>query len=118
MCTDACDSGMGAVLEQEFDDGRHPIMFLSKKFSKAEQNYAVVEKECFAVVWAVTSLHVYLEGRRFVVETDHAPLQWLNRMRTTNQRLLKWSLKLQEFKYDVIHVPGKQNIFPDFLSRL
>ena len=106
------------MLEQEFDDGRHPIMFLSKKFSKAEQNYAVVEKECFAVVWAVTSLRVYLEGRRFVVETDHAPLQWLNRMKTTNQRLLKWSLKLQEFKYDVIHVPGKQNIVPDFLSRL
>jgi hypothetical protein len=36
---------MGAVLEQEFDDGRHPILFISKKPSGAECNYAVVEKE-------------------------------------------------------------------------
>jgi hypothetical protein len=50
--TDASGKGMGAVLEQEFDDGRHPILFISKKLSGAECNYAVVEKECFAVVWA------------------------------------------------------------------
>jgi hypothetical protein len=43
--TDASQIGMGAVLQQEFEDGRHPVMFISKKFSGAECNYAVIEKE-------------------------------------------------------------------------
>ena len=28
--TDASQIGMGAVLQQEFEDGRHPVMFISK----------------------------------------------------------------------------------------
>jgi hypothetical protein len=51
--TDASRKDMGAVLEQEFDDGRYPIVFVSKKLSEAECNNAVVEKKCFAIVWAV-----------------------------------------------------------------
>lgn len=91
MRTDASAHGAGAVLEQEFEDGKHPICFLSKKFSPAERNYAVVEKERLAIVWAVQSLRVYLEGKPFEIETDHAPLQWLQRSKLSNQRLLESS---------------------------
>ena len=38
---------MRAVHEQEFNDGQHPILFISKKLSGAECNYAVVEKGVF-----------------------------------------------------------------------
>lgn len=115
--TDASGKGLGAVLEQEFDDGRHPIMFISKKLSGSECNYAVVEKECFAIIWAVKTLRNFLEGKEFTINTDHAPLQWLQRMKTTNQRLLRWSLILQEFKYNICYIAGKTNIVADVLSR-
>jgi len=115
--TDASQTGMGAVLQQEFEDGRHPVMFISKKFSGAECNYAVIEKECYAIVWAVKMLRVYLEGKEFTVNSDHAPLQWLYRMKTSNQRLLRWSLILQEFKFSISHIAGKANIVADALSR-
>ena len=82
------------MLQQEFEDGRHPLMFISKRFSGAECNYAVIEKECCAIVWAVKMLRVYLEGKEFTVNSDHAPLQWLHRMKTSNQRLLRWCLIL------------------------
>jgi hypothetical protein len=59
---------MGAVLEQEFDDGRHPILFISKKLSGAECNYAVVEKECLAIVWAVKTLRNVLEGKESILQ--------------------------------------------------
>ena len=63
MQTDASRKDMGAVLEQEFDDGRYPIVFVSKKLSEAECNNAVVEKKCFAIVWAVETLRNFLEGK-------------------------------------------------------
>lgn len=116
--TDACDTGVGAVLEQEFDDGRHPVMYLSKKFSGPECNYSVIEKECYAIVWAVKLLRQYLEGVEFCIESDHQPLTWLQRVKMTNQRLLRWSLILQEFKYSVAYVRGKCNVVADYLSRL
>ena len=47
--TDASETGLGTVLEQKFEDGRHPMMFIRKKLSGAECNYAVIEKECFAI---------------------------------------------------------------------
>lgn len=108
---------MGAVLEQEFDDGRHPILFISKKLSGAECNYAVVEKECFAIVWEVKTLRNVLAGKEFTINTDHAPLQWLHKMKTSNQRLLRWSLILQEFSFTISYIAGKTNIVADVLSR-
>ncbi|VDI35490.1 Hypothetical predicted protein [Mytilus galloprovincialis] len=51
--TDASQFGLSAVLEQEFEDGRHPVIFISKKLSGAECNYAVIEKKCYAIVWAI-----------------------------------------------------------------
>lgn len=114
---DASGTGPAAVLEQEFEDGRHPIMFISKKLSGAECNYAVVEKECFAIIWVVKMLRIFLEGKEFTVFTDHAPLQWLQRMKTTNQRLLRWSLNLQEFRFLISDIAVKKNIVADALSR-
>jgi len=116
--TDASKTGVGAVLEQISDGDRHPVMFLSKKFNKSEDKYAVIEKECFAIVWAVKMLRVYLEGKHFVIETDHAPLQWLNKVKLNNQRLLRWSLVLQEFRFDICHIAGKVNQVADALSRI
>ena len=43
-----------------------------KKVSPSERDYAVVEKECFAIIWAVKSLRMYLEGKPFQIENDHA----------------------------------------------
>ena len=116
--TDASERGVGAVLEQGFEDGRHPILFISKKFTLAESKYAVIEKECYGIVWAVKSLRMYLEGKEFVLEMDHAPLQWLHRMKNSNQRLLRWSLTLQEFRFQISYISGKMNVVADMLSRM
>ena len=45
LCTDASDKGVGAVLEQECEGGRHEVLYLSKKLTDTEKRYAVIEKE-------------------------------------------------------------------------
>ncbi|KAL1254106.1 hypothetical protein QQF64_016335 [Cirrhinus molitorella] len=115
--TDASDRGLGAVLLQEGPDARRPIAFLSRKLFPREVRYSIVEKECLAVKWALDSLKYYLLGREFILETDHKALQWLQRMKDTNSRITRWYLAMQPYRFSIQHVPGKENLTADYLSR-
>jgi len=98
-------------------DGIFPVAYLSKKLSKAERNYSVVERECLAVVWAVSKLYSYLYGRAFVLQTDHRPLTFLDKAKMTNARVMRWALSLQPFRYRVQSSKGIENVGADYLSR-
>ncbi len=115
--TDASDRGLGAVLTQEIGGEERPVLYISRKLSKRETMYSTIEKECLAIRWAVLTLRYYLLGREFTLCSDHAPLQWLHRMKDTNARITRWYLALQPFKFKVIHRPGTQMTVADFLSR-
>ncbi|KAL1282690.1 hypothetical protein QQF64_001493 [Cirrhinus molitorella] len=54
--TDASDTGLGAVLSQVLDGEEHPVIYISRKLTPAEQRYATVEREALAVKWAVLEL--------------------------------------------------------------
>uniref|UniRef100_A0A9J8D6N2 Gypsy retrotransposon integrase-like protein 1 n=1 Tax=Cyprinus carpio carpio TaxID=630221 RepID=A0A9J8D6N2_CYPCA len=82
--TDASDRGLGAVLSQEVEGEDRPVLYISRKLSKRETKYSTIEKECLAIRWAVLTLRYYLLGREFTLCSDHAPLQWLHRMKDTN----------------------------------
>ena len=48
---DASHDGLGAVLEQYFASGWHPISFASRYLNPAEKKYSTRELELLAVVW-------------------------------------------------------------------
>ena len=56
-------------------------------------------------------------GAKFIVETDHAPLIIFNSSDTASPRLQRWSLALRSFSFIIKHIPGKDCVFSDFLSR-
>ncbi|KAL3967106.1 alpha-2-macroglobulin-like protein [Sarotherodon galilaeus] len=116
--TDASGVGLGAVLQQEVDGERRPVVFLSRKLLDRETRYSTVEKECLAMKWAIEALRYYLLGRHFTLETDHRALQWLNRMRDANARIAGWYLSLQPYDFTVQYRPGKSNVVADCLSRM
>jgi hypothetical protein len=116
--TDASDTGLGAVLSQVVNGEEHPVMYLSRKLTPAEKNYAIVERECLAIKWAVESLKYYLLGREFVLVTDHAPLAWMKQNKERNARVTRWFLSLQNFSFKVEHRPGKLQGNADALSRV
>lgn len=115
--TDASDKGMGAVLLQDHGEGLQPIAFASKKFSETERRYATVEKECLGTVWGIRKFERYLYGKHFVLETDHQPLKYLQRMKPTNARLMRWALQLQPYVFTIRVIPGRDNIGADYMSR-
>lgn len=117
---DASAAGAGAVLMQEDGAGvDHPVSFFSKKFTKCQLNYSVIEKEALALLLALQNFEVYLGGSDspILVYTDHNPLVFLTRMSNTNQRLMRWSLIVQEYHLDIRHKKGIDNIIADALSR-
>lgn len=115
--TDASQSGLGAVLIQEKEGERRPVVFLSRRLLDRETRYSTVEKECLAVKWAVDSLRYYLLGRHFILETDHRTLQWLHMMKDANNRITRRYLSLQTYDFTVQYRPGKFNVVADCLSR-
>ena len=120
MAVDASDVGAGSVLLQEDDNGvDHPVCYFSKKFDKHQRNYSTIEKECLSLILALQHFQVYLSSANspIVVFSDHNPLTFIYKMKNKNQRLLRWSLMLQEHNLDIRHIKGRDNIIPDTLSR-
>ncbi|KAL9958151.1 hypothetical protein ACROYT_G035126 [Oculina patagonica] len=93
--TDASDNGIGAVLMQEHEGKLFPVCYASKKLSNAERNYSTIEKECLAIVWGIKRFPLDLYGVRFVLQTDHEPLKYMNSAKFVNSRLMRWAIFLQ-----------------------
>ena len=92
------------------------IAFVSKKFSGAAQRWDIPKKEAYAIYFSVKELAYYLEVKEFVIETDHANLQWIEKAEAAI--IVRWRLYLQNFSFKIKHIPGKANIFADMLSRM
>ena len=105
------------MLLQGPKEDQHPVAYISRKLFPREVRYSTVEKEALAVKWALDSFKYYLLGREFTLETDHKALQWMERMRDTNGRITRWCLAMQPYRFTVHHIPGKDNITADYLSR-
>ena len=63
ISTDACKSGIGAVMLQQFDNDWKPIAYASRALSKSEQNYAMIEKELIGVVFGCERFHSHVYDR-------------------------------------------------------
>ena len=115
---DASDTGLGAVLMQEWDGEEFPIAYASKKLLPREQRYSTVEKECLSIVWAVRKFEYFLYGREFEIHTDHKPLLYIQSKKLTNKRIMRWSMFLQEYRFRLVSVKGSENKAADLMSRL
>jgi RNase H-like domain found in reverse transcriptase len=91
--TDASNFQFGCCLLQVQPSGTPlPLGYWSRTLNAAERNYSKTEKECLAIVWAVTHLRPYLEGVEFTVRTDHHALRWVMNLAEAQGRLARWRL--------------------------
>ena len=111
---DASDLGVGAALLQRYEDGLFPIAYASKKLLPREKNYSVIERECLAIVFGIRKFQKYLYGAEFVLQTDHAPLSYIQKCKIEKMR---WALFLQNYQFKAEAIKGSDNVCADYLSR-
>ena len=115
---DACKYAIGATLQQDHGNGLQPVAYFSAKMSDAERNYDVREQEFMALVKACLHWRHYLHGTQpFTLLTDHDSLKYHKSMPNLTGRLARWVEKMAEFDYKLQHIPGKDNVVADALSR-
>ena len=125
--TDACITGLGAVLCQRDDEEtERPVAYWGRVLTPTEANYNVSELELLAIVCCIKQWRPYLwsaSGKKFILRVDHAALLYLHTAKDTvgggpASRLQRWYLKLQEYRFEVWHRPGRIHYDADFISRM
>jgi len=118
ISTDASSRAIGAELFQIDKEGNHKTLgFISRTLQAAEKNYYTTELELLAAVYACKKFRNYILGYPTKILTDHQALVFLKQCKLLNARLTRWSIAIQEYNLEVIHVPGKENIGADTLTR-
>lgn len=121
LYVDASGVGIGAVLLQRNKDTGvlHPTSYYSTKLKTYETSYSTIEKEALAIIKALKKYECYLlhHPEPITIYTDHNPLTFIQQTRLKNQRVMRWALCLQDFRFKIRHVKGVDNIIADCLSR-
>ena len=127
---DASGFGVGTVLLQEGEHSTpsllkqqkpilHPVAYYSATFTPTERNYDIYERELLAVMKSLQHWRPYLGWTKepFTILTDHANITYWKSPQNLNRCTARWHADLQEYDFEIRHIPGNTNIPADALSR-
>lgn len=116
--TDASAVGLAAILLQKQKPGAWaPVAYYSQSTNKSEAKYHSFELEMLAIVKSIERFHLYLYGINFAVITDCNAVVYAINKANLNPRIARWTLRLQNYKFTLIHRAGKRMAHVDALSR-
>jgi transposase InsO family protein len=111
--TDACDTGVGAVLMQR----GHPLAFVSRGLGPRMRGLSTYEKEYMAILLAIDQWRQYLQHAQFTIHTDHCSLAQLEDQRLHTPWQQKVFTKLLGLQFVIKYKKGVDNRAADALSR-
>ena len=112
--TDACATGIGAVLMQH----QRPVAVLSKALGPTHQHLSIYEKEFLALIMAIEKWRSYLQRQEFTILTDHKSLSYLTEQNLQSDLQRKAMTRLMGLQFKVLYRKGKENLATDALSRV
>ncbi|KAJ8867414.1 hypothetical protein PR048_031215 [Dryococelus australis] len=115
--------GGGGLLSHRINGEERSVLFASSTLSKAEQNYAHIDRGALAIIFAVKRFHKYLYVQKILLVTDHQPLRILLGIdhgipTLANSRLQWWAVILAAYSYKTEYRKGVQLANADVLSHL
>ena len=81
-------------------------------------NYPTHERELLSVIHVLRQWRHYLLGKPFKLVSDHHSLKYLMTQPNLSKRQARWVEQLAEFKFEIVHRPGKSNVMAEALSHL
>ena len=118
LSTDASEMGAGEVLTQCIEGVEKVIAYGSKRWSRGDSKRSATDRECIAVMWALSKFQPYLWGRPFTLITDCSALIWLFKGQSLTPNYHHLALRLMEHKITLKWRPGTQHQLPDAMSLL
>ena len=121
---DASKYAVGAVISHVYPNGdERPISFASRTLNKNERNYSQVDKEGAAVIFAVDRFQQYIFGRKFTIRCDNKAICRIFGKKScipvlAASRLIRWSLILNMYDFDIKFRPTDKHNNADMLSRI
>ncbi len=117
LTTDASGIGIGGVLQQEINGEMRNLYYHSQLLTPCERKYSTIEKEALAIYKCISRMRSFLLGRDIIIMTDHCPLCHIMTKTVNNARVQRIAHLIQEYNIvKVVHISGKQNCLPDYLS--
>ena len=95
----------------------------SGNFTGVQINWSIVEKDCYPVAKACSTLdHLLMRPDGFTIYCDHRNLVHLFNPREDIKKhirgkLLRWGLQMSQYRYKLEHVAGEFNVIADMFSR-
>jgi len=110
---------VGCCLAQADESGAEfPTAYGSQRLTASQVPWSTVEKEAYAIIWAVSRFRTVIFGSPITVYLDHNPLRFLTECAPQSARLTRWALALQEYLIDIKYKKGSAITLADGLSRL
>ena len=118
LTTDASGVGIGGVLQQKIKGEMRNLYYHSQLLTPCERKYSTIEKEALAIYKCINRMRSFLLGREIIIMTDHCPLCNIMTKTVNNARVDRIANLIQEYNIvQVIHIKGRHNCLPDYLSR-
>jgi cleavage and polyadenylation specificity factor subunit 1 len=91
-----------------------------KKFKPAQQKYSTYDRELLAIYEAVKNFRHMLEARQFTIFCGHKPITYAFQQKwdKCSPRQFKCLNFLAQFRTDIRHISGQDNVVADALSRV
>ena len=118
--TDACGTGLGAVLYQTREDDTEAVKaYASRSLNKAESHYPAHKLEFLTLKWVVVKkFHEYLYGSAFDMHTNNNLLTYILTTAKLDAASHHWVASLANYNFRLHYWSGKTNIDADALSRV
>ncbi|GBG74618.1 hypothetical protein CBR_g19025 [Chara braunii] len=114
---DASQYGIGAVLQQNDDNGYRPVEFMLARMPSEKVATSTYERELYALRQALEHWKHYLLGSLFKVYSDNETLRWLKTQSKMTPKLTRWAVEIDQYDFELKPVKGKYNVVADTLSK-